>query len=305
MPQDITNIHDKFIKQILSNKELAIEFLQQCLPEELTTILDFKTLSQQDTSYITNELKTSFSDLVWGVKIKNKEHLQISLLLEHKSSVNPYTTFQLLEYLALGYQKQLREKKKTELIIPILYYHGKRNWKFKSLEKYFTAYPDVLQKYLPVFSAEFINLHEVSPKQIYTFKNGLLVSALMLQKYCFDPDELANHIDRIVENLSPYLDSNFADSIFVYLISGIHLERRYLFEAAKKLPVDMNTKVMTIYDQLILEGKEQGLAEGMEKALQKTVLNAFDAGIDIATIGIITGKNTEKINRILIQHKRI
>ena len=67
----------------------------------------------------------------------------------------------------------------------------------------------------------------------------------------------------------------------------------------------MNTKVMTIYDQLILEGKEQGLAEGMEKALQKTVLNAFDAGIDIATIGIITGKNTEKINRILIQHKRI
>lgn len=49
MPRNnITNIHDKFIKQILSNKELAVEFLQQYLPEPLNSILDFETLNQQD-----------------------------------------------------------------------------------------------------------------------------------------------------------------------------------------------------------------------------------------------------------------
>ena len=81
MPRNnITNIHDKFIKQILSNKELAVEFLQQYLPEPLNSILDFETLNQQDTSYITDELKTSYSDLIWGVQMKGKESLQISLL---------------------------------------------------------------------------------------------------------------------------------------------------------------------------------------------------------------------------------
>jgi len=317
MPRNITNIHDKFIKQILTNKELATEFLNQYLPEALTSILDFTTLAQQDTSYITDGLKTSYSDLIWGVKIKGKESLQITLLLEHKSSADPNTTFQLLEYLALGYQKQIREKKKPELIVPILYYHGKRNWKFKSLEKYFITYPDALKKYLPVFSAEFINLSEVSSEQIYTLKNRLLSSAIMLQKYCFDPEELAAHIGRIVENLDPYLDSNITETIFVYLISGVRLERRYLVDAVKKLPGDMNTKVMTIYDQLILEGKELGLAEGLEKglakgkeqalaeSLQKTVLNAYDAGIDISTLRIITGESEEKIYRILRQNRRI
>lgn len=305
MPRNITNIHDKFIKQILSNKELAVEFLHQYLPEALVRILDFETLAPKDTSYITGNLKTSYSDLIWGVKMKGKENLQISLLLEHKSSAEPNTTFQLLEYLALGYQKQLREKKRLELIVPILYYHGKHNWKFKSLENYFTPYPDFLKKYLPAFFTEFINLNEISPNQIYALKNGLLVSAIMLQKYSFDPEELAAHIDRVVDNLNPYLESNVTETIFVYMISGIRLEKKYLIEAVKKLPEDMSTKVMTIYDQVMSEGKEQWLAEGAEKALQKTVVNAYNAGIDVDTIRIITGKSEEKIKQILFQNKLV
>lgn len=71
----------------------------------------------------------------------------------------------------------------------------------------------------------------------------------------------------------------------------------------------MSTKVMTIYDQLILEGKELGIAEGIEKGviktLERTVLNAYDADINVATIRIITGESEEKINRILAQNKRI
>lgn len=158
-----------------------------------------------------------------------------------------------------------------------------------------------MKKYIPVFSSEFINLAELSPEQIYALKNGLLGSAIMLQKYCFDPEELATHMDRIVENLNPYLDSNVTNSIFVYLITGIRLEKIYLADAVKKLPDEMSTKVMTIYDQLIQEGREQGI----EKTLQKTVLNAYDAGIDIATIRIITGEGEEKIKRILAQNNRI
>ena len=302
MPRNnITNIHDKFIKQILSNKELAIEFLQQYLPEPLSSILDFETLNQQDTSYITDGLKASYSDLIWGVKMKGRENLQISLLLEHKSSADRNTTFQLLEYLALAYQKQLREKKNPELIVPILYYHGKKSWKFKPLNEYFAVYPDLLKKYLPIFSAEFINLQDVSSEQIYAFKNGLLTSAVMLQKYYFNPEELATHLERIVENLNPYLESNVTNSIFVYMIMATQIVKSDFTEAIKKLPGDMSTKMLTLYDQLILEGREKGITE----TVQKTILNAYHAGIDIATIRIITGESEEKIKQILVQNKRI
>lgn len=309
MPRNITNIHDKFIKQILSDKQLAIDFLQQYLPELLVRILDFSTLEQQDNTYITDQLKTSFSDLLWKVKIKGEENLQISLLLEHKSSPDPKTAFQLLEYLALGYQKQLREKKKPELIVPILYYHGQQNWKFKPIENYFASYPDILKEYLPVFATEFVNLQQVAPEQILALVNGMLSSAVMLQKYYSDSEGLAVHMDTIIENLAPYLESNIMETIFVYMIRGTRLDPKYFKESVQKLSGNMSTKALTLYDKLILEGKQQGISEGMEKgfseAVKKTVLNAHDAGIDLATIRVITGESEEKIRQILGQNQRI
>ncbi len=297
MPAKISNIHDKFIKQLLSNKELAIEFLQEYLPKELVDVLHFETLEVQDTSYVTDSLKTSYSDLLWRIRMKNRESLQLSLLLEHKSSPDQKTAFQLLEYLALAYQKQLREKKKPELIVPVLYYHGKQNWNFKTIEAHFNAYPEYPKKYLPIFSTEFVNLRKIEPEHILALKNGLLSSAVMLQKYCFDPEVLAIHIHTIVENLNPYLDSNIIDAIFVYIIHGTRLDAAHFTESIKKLPVDMSTKTMTLYDQLILKGKQE--------EMEKTILNAYDAGIDIATIRIITGEDEGKIKNILVQKNRI
>ena len=88
-------------------------------------------------------------------------------------------------------------------------------------------------------------------------------------------------------------------------MEGTHLDENYFTESVKKLPEDMSAKVMTLYDQLVLKEKQRGIAEGMEKAVQKTVLNAFDAGIPLATIRIITGENEEKITRILLQNQRV
>ena len=62
----------------------------------------------------------------------------------------------------------------------------------------------------------------------------------------------------------------------------------------------MSTKILTLREQFILEGKEQAFAE----SLQKTVLNAFDAGIDVKTIRVITGESEEKIRQLLVQNKR-
>lgn len=50
MPQVIRNIHDKFVKDLLSKRELAIAFLEEYLPDEVTEILDFETLVYQNTS---------------------------------------------------------------------------------------------------------------------------------------------------------------------------------------------------------------------------------------------------------------
>ena len=94
------------------------------------------------------------------------------------------------------------------------------------------------------------------------------------------------------------------DHIFVYLeYTGLDKER--FDEAVKNLPDDLSARVMTSREQWLYQGKDEGLAEERERSLVKTILNAFDNGVNLATIRAITSESEEKINAILKQHNRI
>ncbi len=304
MPNKITHIHDTFIKDILSRKELAVDFFQEHLPESIVQIINFETLAPLNTSLIGENLKTSYSDLVWSVKLKNQENVQISMLLEHKSHPDPDTAFQLLEYMALAYRKQRKEKKKPELIIPILYYHGKTDWKFKPLESFFPRLPDLLKGYLPAFLTEFVNLHRFPAEKILQLHNGLLSSALMIQKYFFDPESLNSYFFEILKRLQPFLHSNLIESVFVYLESS-GLNKTQLEQDIQKLSEDMSTRIITLREQLLTQGKEQGINEERIRSTQKIVLNGFDNGFDVNAIRLITDESEETIHQILKENNRI
>ncbi|TDB57115.1 Rpn family recombination-promoting nuclease/putative transposase [Arundinibacter roseus] len=304
MPQRITNIHDKFVKDLLSQKELAIAFLQEYLPGEVAQILVFESLSYQNTSYLSNNLKASYADMVWRVNTTLDFPLQICLLLEHKSYIDPQVNFQILEYLALAYQKQWKEKKPLELIVPILYYHGTQHWDYKPLISHFEQYPHFLHKYLPAYLTEFVNLQAMNGQHIQQLKHGLLRTALSIQRYYFDHKELNHNIEQILDSLNPYLDSNFIDVIFVYLLQNDQLDKESFKEKLQILPPDLNKKAMSIYDELIQEGIEKGKAEGLAEGIEKTILNAFDNGISFDIIRMITGESDEKIRDVLKKNGR-
>lgn len=180
---------------------------------------------------------------------------------------------------------------------------------FRPFESYFSDYPDLVQPYLPGFATEFVNLQQVSAEQILALTNGLLKSAIMVQKYYFDPESLKKQLHAILENLVPYLGMNIVNSIFVYIMQGANFDAEYFKESVNNLSVDMSTKMMSVYDQLIAQGKVQGIAEGkvqgIVESMVQTILRAYDAGINLATIKIITGESEEKINQILKQNNRI
>ncbi|MEZ4902593.1 MAG: hypothetical protein R2822_13000 [Spirosomataceae bacterium] len=64
-----------------------------------------------------------------------------------------------------------------------------------------------------------------------------------------------------------------------------------------KLPEETMKKVMSTYDRI--------LAEGMEKGIEKTILNAFDNDLSLETIRVITGESIEKIKVVLQRNNRI
>ena len=102
---EIFNPHDKFFKETFSLRDNVIDFLKGTFPEEIFKKLDLSTLTRDNNSYIDEELKEHFSDIVYTCSCKDKE-LKITLLFEHKSYSVPCPYLQLLKYLLKRYQRK-------------------------------------------------------------------------------------------------------------------------------------------------------------------------------------------------------
>ena len=85
MSEKINNIHDKFVRETFSDKARAISFFEKVLPDALKTNLDISSLEVLNTSYMTDELKEYFSDLVFNIQLisDREKKVAISLLFEH------------------------------------------------------------------------------------------------------------------------------------------------------------------------------------------------------------------------------
>ncbi|WP_090331243.1 Rpn family recombination-promoting nuclease/putative transposase [Dyadobacter koreensis] len=118
----ITSIHDTFIRAIMADRNIAIEYFQSYLPPFVAGQLDFSTLTQLPDVYVSAELQKTMSDIVYSCQRNDgKGEIKISLLIEHKSYIEKYTPVQVGGCIFSGLQKQIEAKEKhLSLIIPVL-----------------------------------------------------------------------------------------------------------------------------------------------------------------------------------------
>ncbi len=159
MGSDINNPHDKFFKSFINEKENAIDFLKTFLPKNISDVLDFDSLSIENNSFVSDALSETFSDAIVKCQLKStKEDVFISILIEHKSYPDKYVAIQLLNYLANAYGAQLKTSDSLQLIIPLIYYHGKENWQYKPISQIIPNIPETLKTFVPDFNTVFVNL---------------------------------------------------------------------------------------------------------------------------------------------------
>lgn len=88
----IENPHDKFFKETLGNIEVAKSFLHHYLPSEITKMVDRDTLYPEKDSFIDEELKERFSDLLFSANISGRAGYTY-FLFEHKSYPDKQSPF--------------------------------------------------------------------------------------------------------------------------------------------------------------------------------------------------------------------
>jgi predicted transposase YdaD len=189
----IENPHDKFFKEIFGKVEVAKDFLNNYLPENIMKVIDVDTLEPQKDSFIYEELQEVFSDMLFKVNINNREGY-VYILFEHKSYTSKDIAFQLLKYMLEIWEAKIKKEKtyKLPVIIPLVIYHGKDRWNIRTtLGELITGYeelPKDIQKFIPdyVFSARTnltrTDVDEIIEKIEETYPEGSEVIMTLIER---------------------------------------------------------------------------------------------------------------------------
>lgn len=310
------NPHDKFFKSAFSMMILARPFIMQFVPPELLDKLDLDTLEIDSNSYVNNELKEHFSDLVWSCQLKNSaEQHKIAFLFEHKSYKMAYPHFQIMDYQLGAWRQQIAAKQKPVPILPILFYHGQSEWKYEPFDSYFGAVEPEMLRFMPCFDYIFINLQDYSDAQIQKLNSIFLQKTLIAFKHYWDRNFLKLHIVEILlggyDSVKMEQTRTFIQFFAVYLAKISGITRQEVIEKAKQSNNNSNIKAMSIIEEFIEEGIqigekkgiEKGRIEGIEKAKAEDILKLYRKGLSIETIADYLDYPLEKVKKIIAANK--
>ncbi len=98
------------------------------MPAELRTICDLSTLKLESGSFVEDDLRQYFSDVLYSLKTTDGADGYVHVLIEHQSSPDKHMAFRLIRYAVAAMQRHLDAgNKKLPLVIPVLFYTGKRS----------------------------------------------------------------------------------------------------------------------------------------------------------------------------------
>ncbi len=288
---DYPNPHDRFFRATFARREVAADFARHYLPPSVVEHLNLETLQAAKDSFVDEELREHFTDILYETRLKDDTLAYVYLLFEHKSYSDPWVAFQLLRYMVRIWEHVLEQRCVTRLppIIPLVVYHGEQHWHVDGrFRKLVTAYPP-LADYVPDFRYELYDLSMYSDEEIVGAVNLRLL--LFLQKHISDKDWYTT-LPRIMALLKELAQAeNSMEYVKIALrymaVAARSLQREELAQAVKQtFPETGGVLMQTIAQTWIEEGVERG-------AVQTTRENILDL-LEIR-FGIVSDRVTQAL----------
>jgi predicted transposase/invertase (TIGR01784 family) len=289
---DLINPHDRFFKDLLSRPEAAVDFLTNYLPPEIAALLDLSAPELVKDSFIDEELRQHFSDLLYRVNLKRGGDALVYILFEHKSGPDEWVAFQLLRYEVRIWEAERRNgAEKLPLIFPLVFYHGREKWNVaRQFSALFTTEDlDEFRKYLPEFEHYLCDLSVYSELEL----KGLArtKAALTVLRYIFTEGltpRLAYIIGLLLQDEGRSALEYFR-TVLLYISAGAAYPPSVtqLKEALSTAIPEKEGELMQSFAETWLEeGRKEGMREGVAATVLRQIHRRF---------GILDAETSDRI----------
>ncbi|MCK4761294.1 MAG: Rpn family recombination-promoting nuclease/putative transposase [Candidatus Aminicenantes bacterium] len=283
---EIFKINDKIIKRIMQKPDNAKTFLEKILPEKLKKRIDFSSLEIGPTNYVSQEFKEFFADIIIKTKIISKDGVKlltdICFIFEHKTEAHRKIFIQFLKYMVQEWQKDIDKNIPLRIIVPIVFYHGKKPWKVSpSFAGQFDIDDDIKEyllnfKYI-LFDTATWDFREETDEQLKN--NVFLLSAMALMKYAYNDDH-----ETIEGIFNFWREKGFTGDIenviffLTYISETKDLSQKQLKELLIKTKLEGGEIMETLAQRLRAEGKRMGIEEGLRQGLKEGLKEGIEEG---------------------------
>ena len=301
--------HDATFRQFLTQPDIARDFMALHLPPALRERCDLSTLKLESGSFVEDDLRQYFSDVLYSLKTTAGEGY-IHVLIEHQSSPDKHMAFRLMRYAVAAMQRHLEAgHKRLPLVIPILFYTGRRT-PYPYSTRWLDEFDDsVLADSLYSHSFPLVDVTVIPDDEIMQHRS--MAALTLLQKHIRQRD-LKELMDRLVTILmAGDHSSSQVISLVNYIVQAgeVSNAKTFVRQLAQRVPQHENA-LMTIAQQLEqiglekglelgrMEGKEIGLQEGgqvMQLTIARTMLKS---GMDRNTVMQMTGLTEDELAQI-------
>ena len=288
------NPHDQFFIQTFTDENNMRVFLKNTLPPELIELIDLSVIEYE---HIDPALHKNVTDLVVKTQVNSQIPVDIYFLFEHKSVYDDKILFQILRYMVTIWEKDLKEGKSPRIIIPFIFYHGKKKWELKKLSEMLTDNPSI-QKWL----IDIPYLLFDTGKNIADFSEAvrLKVSIEMFRKAFMKNRETFRELLKLIYE-SGILESDDHPVEYIYLLEINDLATEEIIDIIRTdLRIDGRSggKMTSIAERLRMEGRQEGKQEGAFAKAVETCKIALSKGFDLQTVIQLTGLPMEKVLEI-------
>lgn len=294
---DLPNPHDRFFKELFAQPETVADFVQYYLPKALVAAIDLTTLEVVKESFIDEELRQYFSDLLLRVRLKSGGEAFIYILLEHKSGPDELVALQLFLYLARIWQPHFRNKTRPlPLVFPVVFYHGEQEWNVsQELGAMFDFTGlEALREYAPALKYYLCDLAKIE----ITAGEPRLRAGMTALKYSAS-DELPRRLREIfttVRQLPQERALGYIRTVVKYVASIKHklLTKDIIrLEIRTTFPDEEEEIMRSIAEQWILEGEQKGEQRGKQQEAAKLTLRLLHR-----RFGILEAELAERIRAL-------
>ena len=297
--------HDATFRHFLTQPEIARDFMELHLPAELRAICDLSTLKLESGSFVEDDLRQYFSDVLYSLKTTAGDGY-IHVLVEHQSTPDKHMAFRLVRYAVAAMQRHLDAgHKKLPLVIPVLFYTGRRSpypYSTRWLDEFDN--PELAEK---LYGSAFplVDVTVISDDEIMNHRS--MAALTLLQKHIHQRD-IATLTDRLATLLmADYLSSPQLMALIHYLIQAGESadSEAFVRELALRVP-QHGDALMTIAQQLEQKGIEKGRAEGIQLGRQQgrnegkleVARTMLQNGLDRNTVMKMTGLTADELAHI-------